>query len=91
MAQVEIVNNFRDRISFDVPVYGADGEQARDAQKKLKVVSYILGSSLDANAGDDVPKPRLRLDERLWDTLKDKPTFRGLLSEGRISVYNVRK
>lgn len=91
MALVEIVNNGRDRIAFDVPIYAADGTQARDKQGKLQAKQYILGSSLDADAGDDGPKPRLRIDERIWDSLKDKPVFRGLLKDGKIGVYDVRR
>lgn len=90
MALVEIVNNERDRKTFPVPIHAPDGTQARDAKGKLMEKLYTLGSTLDANAGEGVAKPRLRIDERLWDTLKDRPVFRGWLQAGNISVYNVR-
>lgn len=94
MAQVEIVNNERDTKTFTVPVHAPDGTPARDARGKLVEKAYTLGSRLDANAGEDVPKPRLRIDERLWEAIKASKAgkvFDGWIRAGAISVYDVRR
>lgn len=90
MALVEIRNNERDRKIIPIPVLGPDGKQARDAKGKLVESEIVLGSTLDAAAGEGVPKPVIRMDEKTWDGLSRSRTIAGWMRDGNISVFNVR-
>ena len=90
MALVEIRNNERDRKIIPIPVLGPDGKQARDAKGKLVESEIVLGSTLDAAAGEGVPKPVIRMDEKTWDGLSRSRTIAGWTRDGNISVFNVR-
>lgn len=91
MAQVEIVNNERDRKGLTVPVLGADGKQERDVKGKLRERVVMLGSTLDATSADpEVAKPRIRMDEKEWDVIARGKVVQGWIQAGNISVFNVR-